>query len=883
MWKRSKISTKWSRTIFSLLVLAGLLGVQLASAGEPTATPPGQSAARAVTSRFVPFDFLWSPHFQPYERVAVFLVLAVAIAGLVYAAFLVRIVKRADRGTEKMQEVAHAIRQGSKAYLARQRRTLIPIIIILTLILIVTAPWHTAAGANLAIGRGIAFLMGSLASLTVGTIGMLMATQGNLCTAAIAPKGFGKALQFGYRTGTVTGMLIDGLGLLGATLIFMYFGDRAPAALLGFAFGGTLLALFMRVGGGIYTKAADVGADLVGKIEKDIPEDDPRNAATIADNVGDNVGDCAGMAADVFESYEVTLVAAMILGWASFGPKGVLFPLLVQAGGVFSDIISTLSVRAGNKGGTKQAMRSLNFGFRLGAMISTVCFLTIGFFYLRYSGGYLAGNPTLTGIEHHAPFWATLGVRGLDIRPAEAAFCGIILALVLTFWTEHFTGSEHSPVQTLVRACNTGHATNIIQGLALGMESSVWAIITIAGCILASVLIFSGTNPVFVAYGVAMCGLGMLTLTGNIISMDVFGPIADNANGIAEMGYDRRQMGEESYHNARQVLADLDATGNTTKAITKGIAIGSAVIAAVSLFASFIITIGSGGGSERVMLSQRIYDGVAGFLNVGNPRLLIGLLIGGAVPFLFSSMLIRAVGRAAFMIVQECRAQFRDKAVWSGTKKPDYSRVVNICTLEAQRELIGPGLLAVLTPVLVGFLLGAMALAGFLAGAILSGQLMAVFMANAGGAWDNAKKVIEDEPRDPARNMGKGSERHKASVTGDTVGDPLKDTAGPAINPLLKVMNMVSLLVIPLVLPFDHSFIHAIAARVPGYVSVPLSPYTWIPWIISLVCLLALGWAVYRSKHETAQMKAFEQDLTAGGGAPVEKTPAADARIAAPD
>ncbi len=855
----------WGRIIRSLVILGFMaLVVNVAWGHLPNGRATGAAAAHPA---FTPFGFLWSSHFKPYERVALFGVLAIALCGLAYAGILVRIILKADRGTEKMQNVARAIREGSVAYLQRQRKTLLPIIAILTILVMLTAPWHTAAGANLAIGRGIAFLMGSLASLTVGTIGMLMATRGNLCMAAAAPRGFGNALQLGYRTGTVTGMLIDGLGLLGATLIFMYFGDRAPEALLGFGFGGTLLALFMRVGGGIYTKAADVGADLVGKIEKDIPEDDPRNAATIADNVGDNVGDCAGMAADIFESYEVTLVAAMILGWASFGHKGVLFPLLVQAGGVLSDIVSTLSVRAGKAGGVKEAMGSLNFGYRFGAVISAAIIGLIGFFYLRFNPGSIGGGHILAGVEAHTPVWASWGVAGLDMRPAEAAWCGLLLGQILNLCTEYFTGTEHSPVKSLVKACSTGHATNIIAGLEVGMESAVWATLAIAGCIMTSVLIFSGTSPIFVAFGVAMSGIGMLTLTGNTMSMDVFGPVADNANGVAEMGYDRGKMDPAAYTTARQVLADLDATGNTTKAITKGIAIGTAVIAAVSLFASFVTIIGNGGG-EQAHLARRVYHGVAAMLTLGNPRVFIGLLIGGTVPFLFSSMTIRAVGRAAFLIVEECRLQFRDKSIWQGTRQPDYGRVVNICTLQAQRELIGPGILAVLAPVLVAFLLGALALAGFLAGAILAGQLMAVFMANTGGAWDNAKKVVEDEPRNPAENSGKGSERHKASVTGDTVGDPLKDTAGPAINPLIKVMNMVSLLVIPLALPFDHDFITHTQKYVPGYTVVKNSGMPWMPWIITSACLLALGWAIYRSKHESPALAAAETDVEISAARP---------------
>jgi K(+)-stimulated pyrophosphate-energized sodium pump len=444
------------------------------------------------------------------------------------------------------------------------------------------------------------------------------------------------------------------------------------------------------------------------------------------------------------------------------------------------------------------------------------------------------------------------------MRPAWTCLIGIVLAVFLNKCTEYFTGTEFSPVKSLAKACETGHATNIIQGLAVGYESTVFAVLIIAGAIMGSVLIYGGTNATFVAYGVAMCGIGMLTLTGNTISMDVFGPVADNANGIGEMGYDEKEMGPAKYKEARQILADLDAVGNTTKAITKGIAIGSAVIAAVSLFNSFIVSVGSGGKGETAGISQDVYNTVASMLTISDPKLFIGMLLGGAVPFLFSSMTIRAVGRAAFLIVKECRIQFRDKAIWEGTKKPDYGRVVDICTTAAQKELIGPGLLAILVPVLVGFGLGVIPLAGFLGGMIVSGQLLAVFMANAGGAWDNAKKTIEDEPRNMEANTGKGSEKHKASVTGDTVGDPLKDTAGPAINPLIKVMNMVSLLIIGLILPYDKTVLEILGKQ--GVVVTP-KVHDLLFWGAILVSILGLVWAVWQSKRETDTMKQTQQTL----------------------
>jgi K(+)-stimulated pyrophosphate-energized sodium pump len=846
------------------LLVAITLGIVAAAAwmavSEPAAGGAGGAPAATAAAETVSlFDPLFSPRYNLIEKSALVSLVFVALAGLAYAWMLVGQVKNAPEGTPRMQEIARAIREGANAYLYRQFRVVAVLIVLITILLYYAATMSHAP-MSIAVGRAIAFLIGSTFSATVGFVGMRLATVGNLRVAAAAQTSFGKALQLGYRTGTITGMLTDGLGLLGGSIIFLVYGEHAYEALLGFGFGGTLLALFMRVGGGIYTKAADVGADLVGKIEANIPEDDPRNAATIADNVGDNVGDCAGMAADIFESYEVTIVAAMILGIASFGHKGVIFPLLVRAIGVIASIISTYSVRAGDKGSVAQAMGSVNRGFLIGSTLSVVGFILLGLGYLRFDQGYLdkypqaaAGFPgaTVANATAGLPSWATLsflGINGLDMRPAWTCLIGIILAVFLNKCTEYFTGTEFSPVKSLAKACDTGHATNIIQGLAVGYESSVGAVLIIAAAILASVLVYSGTNATFVAYGVAMCGIGMLTLTGNTISMDVFGPVADNANGIGEMGYDEKEMGPAKYKEARQILADLDAVGNTTKAITKGIAIGSAVIAAVSLFNSFIVSVGSGGGGEMAGISRDVFSTVASMLTISDPTLFIGMLIGGAVPFLFSSMTIRAVGRAAFLIVKECRLQFRDKAIWEGTKKPDYGRVVDICTTSAQKELIGPALLAMLVPMLVGFGLGTIALAGFLGGMIVTGQLLAVFMANAGGAWDNAKKVIEDEPKNPAANTGKGSERHKAAVTGDTVGDPLKDTAGPAINPLIKVMNMVSLLIIGLILPYDKHVLELLAKH--GVNVTGKAPDTLF-WGVIIVGILGLVWAVWQSKRET--------------------------------
>jgi K(+)-stimulated pyrophosphate-energized sodium pump len=847
-WARQSRTKTGFLAVAAVGFLAALVAGPLQGADQAASHGPGGHA-------FKFFAVFSDPKYSSLEIYSLLTVLVIAVLGLLYALFLVRQVKKADSGTPRMQAISAAVREGSDAYLAAQFRRIGPLIIIITLVLFFTTQSDLEA---FKLGRAGAFLVGSLFSWCVGFVGMRLATTGNLRVAAAATRSYGEAMQLGYRTGTITGMLTDGLGLLGGTLIFLAYGEQAYEALLGFGFGGTLLALFMRVGGGIYTKAADVGADLVGKIEKNIPEDDPRNAATIADNVGDNVGDCAGMAADIFESYEVTIVAAMILGLASFGHKGVIFPLLVRGIGVLGSIISTYTVKAGAHDTSDTALKSVHKGFWIGSIISVVGFFVLGFSYLRF-------NPTTsllntdnldaaakTQLLHdfpntvvgNLPAWANFGIIGLDMRPAIACLIGVVLAIALNKVTSYYTHTTHEPCKSLAKNCQTGHATNIIQGIAVGYESTVATVLVIAVAILLSYLCYTGTPPLFIAYGVAMTGIGMLTLTGNTISMDVFGPVADNANGIGEMGYDAEEMEAKekgSYKKARQILADLDAVGNTTKAETKGIAIGSAVIAAVSLFSSFIAVIAVGSEEKINLMTTEQYLAEAGKLTVAHPMVFIGFLIGGAVPFLFSSMLIRAVGRAAFLIVKECREQFRDAEIWSGKKKPNYGRVVDICTSTAQHELIGPGFLAILTPIAVGFLLGTQALGGFLAGMILTGQLLAVFMVNAGGAWDNAKKFIED-----GNYGGKGSEPHKAAVTGDTVGDPLKDTAGPAINPLIKVMNMVSLLALGVVIKYN--IITGTQSRLIGLG-------------VALVCIIAIGWSVWQSKRETKEMKEMEKQF----------------------
>jgi K(+)-stimulated pyrophosphate-energized sodium pump len=749
-----------------------------------------------------------------FEQVAMLCVLGIAIVGLLYALMLRKQILKEDRGTAKMIEVWTAIREGADTYLKKQLKSILPMLVVLAIALFLSVyivpPSEEAMTrfsglsedvVRLIIGfsRAIAFVMGAGFSLLVGQLGMRMAVQANVRVAAAAHKSFGGSLRIAYRAGTITGMLTDGLGLFGGTIIFIIFGIAAPDALLGFGFGGTLLALFMRVGGGIYTKAADVGADLVGKVEAGIPEDDPRNPAVVADLVGDNVGDCAGMAADIFESYEVTIVSALILGLALFHLTGhmewIVYPLLVRGIGVLCSIIGTYVVKGG-PGKSGDAMAAIFKGFFTSAVISITMFGGLGYFYMQ-------------------------GVPGGWWRPFAATAIGVILAILIDRLTEYFTGVGKRPVTEIRDSMNTGPATTILTGLSVGYESSVWAVLVIAATIFGSIMIFGSIPDVtltervsYILYGVAMTGIGMLTLTGNNVAMDSFGPIADNANGIGEMAWSG--MKDKSTVEARKIMADLDAVGNTTKAITKGVAIGSAVIAAVSLFGSFITDVSK---IDPLALAHGI--------RVSEPAVFVGMLIGGALPWLFSSFAIQAVSRAASLIVEEVRRQFK-AGVLKGKVKPDYRKAVEISTSAAQKELISLALLGVVTPVVVGLVFKVEALGGFLAGIIVSGQLLAVFMSNAGGAWDNAKKMIEDEPRDIKKNTGKGSERHKAGVVGDTVGDPLKDTAGPALNPLIKVVNLVSVIIAPIVVQYKH--------------------LGWGGWVIVLVLLGMLVWAISKSK-----------------------------------
>ncbi len=741
------------------------------------------------------------------EQIMIWAVLAVAFAGLGYAMFLKRQIMGEDTGTEGMQRVWNAIRTGADAYLTRQMKAILPLIGLLTILMFfsvyVVTPTPEAiehfarTGITdqdkvtliIAIGRAVAFVMGAFFSLMVGQLGMRMAVQANVRVASEARRTFGGALRIAYRAGTITGMLTDGLGLFGGTIIFILFGKAAPEALLGFGFGGTLLALFMRVGGGIYTKAADVGADLVGKVEQNLEEDDKRNAAVVADLVGDNVGDCAGMAADIFESYEVTIVSGLILGLSlvaiTHQVQWIVFPLVVRGIGVLSSIIGTYLVKVDHDT-PKGAMAAINKGFYSSAAFSMASFVVLTKLYMRDSQG--------------ATEW----------RPLISVAVGVILAIVIDEVTKYFTDTHYKPVKDIAKSTGGGPATTILAGMAVGKESAVWSTLVIAATIAVSVVVWMGASAdtvqqtTFILYGVAMTGIGMLTLTGNNVAMDSFGPIADNANGVAEMA-------GVTEGNARQTLADLDAVGNTTKAITKGVAIGSAVIAAVSLFGSFLVDCTRIQQANGVDPSQWLQN--VG-IRVDDPVIFIGMLIGGTLPWLFSSLLIKAVERAAGMIVNECRRQFRDKDIMEYKKEPDYARAVGISTTSAQRELIPLAVIAVAAPVIVGLALGVGALGGFLAGVILSGQLLAVYMSNAGGAWDNSKKTIEDEPRKPLENLGKGSERHKAAVVGDTVGDPLKDTAGPAMNPMIKVMNLVSVIVAPIIVSLTIGWGTAIVALV---------------------------------------------------------------------
>lgn len=741
--------------------------------------------------------------------VLVIVVALIAVGALAMGVMFRKEVLAAGEGTPNMQNIALAIREGADAYLQRQFRTL-AVFAAVAFVALLALP---ADDATVRIFRSVFFLVGAGFSAAVGYFGMSLAVRANLRVAAAAnTQGRDPAMHIGFRTGATVGMLTVGLGLLGASLVVIFFQDNAPEVLEGFGFGAALLAMFMRVGGGIFTKAADVGADLVGKVENNIPEDDPRNAATIADNVGDNVGDCAGMAADLFESYAVTLVAALILGSQAFGDKGLVFPLLVPAIGALTAVagVYLTKPRAGENG-----LTTINRAFYISAAVGAVASAILAFVYLPGDWADLDGAGGFGGlfsVGDEPPVSPALLAAG-------AVVIGIVLAAAILALTGYFTGTDFKPVKDVGRTSLTGPATVILSGLAVGFESAVYTAIVIGAAVFGAALL-GGSAALF---AVALAGCGLLTTVGVIVAMDTFGPVSDNAQGVAEMSGDVSEEGA-------QILTELDAVGNTTKAITKGIAIATAVLAASALFASY---------TQNAVDSLLEAEGVTsdegsafslGFL-VFDAKLLVGALLGAAVVFLFSGLAINAVGRAAGAVVFEVRRQFREiPGIMEGTGRPEYGRVVDIVTRDSLRELATPGILAILAPVAVGFGLGVGPLAGFLAGAIATGTLMAVFLANSGGAWDNAKKLVED-----GNHGGKGSAAHEATIIGDTVGDPFKDTAGPAINPLLKVMNLVSLLIVAAIVDLSYGEGENDVVRI----------------LIALVATAGIAAAVYVSKQRS--------------------------------
>jgi len=700
------------------------------------------------------------------DRGVVVVVAVIALAALAVGYVLLKEVLAAGQGTSKMQDIAKAVQEGAGAYLKRQRNTLL-IFGVIVFALLFALP---ADSAGERIGRSLFFLVGAVFSFSIGYLGMWLATQANLRVAAAAREQGGRevAMRVAFRTGGVVGMSTVGLGLFGASVVVLVWAGEAPKVLEGFGFGAALIAMFMRVGGGIFTKAADVGADLVGKVEQNIPEDDPRNAATIADNVGDNVGDCAGMAADLFESYAVTLVAALILGSTAFGAQGLLFPLIVPALGVITAVIGVYITRArvGESG-----LTAINRSFYISALISAILCTAAAFIFLPTSFAELteAADPTTSGSP--------------ALIAAVAVIIGIVLAGIILWLTGYFTGTDYKPVKDVGKSSLTGAATVILSGISVGFESAVYTALVIGAAVYGAFLL---SGSLFVAlFAIALAGCGLLTTVGVIVAMDTFGPVSDNAQGIAEMSGDVEGEGA-------QILTELDAVGNTTKAITKGIAIATAVLAATALFGSYLTAIGQA-------LAEAAAEINFGDYAVFRPNVLVCVGIGASVVFMFSGLAVNAVSRAAGAVVFEVRRQFHDNpGIMDGTVRPEYGRVVDICTRDSLRELATPGLMAVLAPIAVGFGLGVGPLAGYLAGAIATGTLMAVFLANSGGSWDNAKKLVED-----GNHGGKGSEAHAATIIGDTVGDPFKDTAGPAINPLIKVMNLVSLLIAPAIVTFS--------------------------------------------------------------------------------
>ncbi|MEP9362558.1 sodium-translocating pyrophosphatase [Nocardioides sp. CN2-186] len=750
--------------------------------------------------------------------VLVIVVALIALGALAMAAMFRQEVLAAGEGTDNMKNIAQAVQEGANAYLTRQFRTL-AIFAAIAFFALLALP---ADDATVRIFRSVFFLVGAGFSASVGYLGMNLAVRANLRVAAAAnEQGREPAMRIGLRTGAMVGMLTVGLGLLGASIVVICFQDEAPKVLEGFGFGAALLAMFMRVGGGIFTKAADVGADLVGKVEQNIPEDDPRNAATIADNVGDNVGDCAGMAADLFESYAVTLVAALILGSQVFGDKGLVFPLLIPAIGALTAVagVYLTNPRVGENG-----LTTINRSFYLSSAIAAVASVIVSFVYLPSS---------------FADFGLLYARFDGDPRiiASSAVVIGIVMSAGILALTGYYTGTEYRPVKDVGKTSLTGAATVILSGLSVGFESAVYTTLVIGAAVFGAYLL-GGAALTVSLFAVALAGTGLLTTVGVIVAMDTFGPVSDNAQGIAEMSGDVSPEGA-------QILTELDAVGNTTKAITKGIAIATAVLAATALFGSYATSV-----AEALVKAQpsakesNLLD-----FAVFNPAVLVGVLLGAAVVFMFSGLAINAVARAAGAVVYEVRRQFREiPGIMEGTGRPEYGKVVDIVTKDSLRELITPGILAVLAPVAVGFGLGVTALAGFLAGAIGTGTLMAVFLANSGGAWDNAKKLVED-----GNHGGKGSDAHAATIIGDTVGDPFKDTAGPAINPLIKVMNLVSLLIASAVVSM----------------SVGKDQHDVLRVLIALVCVAIIAVAVYISKQREVMLG----DDDSGSSAPPPPPP----------
>lgn len=754
--------------------------------------------------------------------VLVVVVGVIALGALAMAAMFRNEVLAAGEGTDNMKNIAHAVQEGANAYLTRQFRTLgvFAAIAFVALLALPADDW------GVRFGRSLFFLVGAGFSATVGYLGMSLAVQANLRVAAAAnAEGRDPAMKIGFRTGAMVGMLTVGLGLLGASIVVIIFKDQAAHVLEGFGFGAALLAMFMRVGGGIFTKAADVGADLVGKVEQNIPEDDPRNAATIADNVGDNVGDCAGMAADLFESYAVTLVAALILGSQAFGDKGLVFPLLIPAIGALTAVLGVYLTKPRPD---ENGLTTINRAFYISAAVGAVGSVILSFVYLPSS---FADFNNATGLD-------MVGAEGDPrIIASVAVVIGIVMAAGILALTGYYTGTEYRPVKDVGKTSLTGAATVILSGLSVGFESAVYTTLVIGSAVFGAFLLGGATVTVSL-FAVALAGCGLLTTVGVIVAMDTFGPVSDNAQGIAEMSGDVSPEGA-------QILTELDAVGNTTKAITKGIAIATAVLAATALFGSYstsvieaVLEAGTLSADDETALNFFVY----------NPGVLVGVLLGAAVVFLFSGLAINAVARAAGAVVFEVRRQFREiPGIMEGTGRPEYGKVVDIVTKDSLRELVTPGLLAVLAPIAVGFGLGVAPLAGFLAGAIGAGTLMAIFLANSGGAWDNAKKLVED-----GHHGGKGSAAHEATIIGDTVGDPFKDTAGPAINPLIKVMNLVSLLIASAVVSMSVGEDQNDALRI----------------VIALVAVAIIAVAIYISKQREVVISDDHDDSGSSALAP---------------